>query len=142
MDETVRKTLQISAKRISFLNPKWDGFVKDLVLEVIRKLGVPAPNRSNVRAELYKHLLYEEGDKFKPHKDTEKIDGMFGTLVICLPSEHEGGEVYLQHGKDSLELSTATTSAYGYYYLAWYADVTHEIKPVRKGYRWVLTYNL
>lgn len=50
---------------------------------------------------------------------------MFGTLVICLPSEHTGGTVYLQHGKDSLELSTAETSAYGSYYLAWYTDVTH-----------------
>jgi hypothetical protein len=52
---------------------------------------------------------------------------MFGTLVICLPSEHTGGAVCLQHGKDSLDLSTAETSAYDSYYLAWYADVTHEV---------------
>ena len=52
---------------------------------------------------------------------------MFGTLIICLPSKHTGGAVCLQHGKDSMKLSTAETSAYGPYYLAWYADVTHEV---------------
>ncbi|KAH8754788.1 hypothetical protein F5883DRAFT_182551 [Diaporthe sp. PMI_573] len=30
VDETVRKTLQISAERISFQNPQWDGFVNKL----------------------------------------------------------------------------------------------------------------
>ncbi|KAF2785805.1 hypothetical protein K505DRAFT_261308 [Melanomma pulvis-pyrius CBS 109.77] len=143
VDETVRKTLQIGADRISFQNPQWDGFVHKLVQRVVHELGVPpAPRGSNVRAELYKHLLYEPGAMFKPHKDTEKNPGMFGTLVICLPSEHTGGAVCLQHGKDSLQLSTAETSAYDSYYLAWYADVTHEIKPVQTGYRWALAYNL
>ena len=52
---------------------------------------------------------------------------MIGTLVICLPSKHTGGAVFPKHGKDSLELSTAETSAYDFYYLAWYADVTHEV---------------
>lgn len=61
------------------------------------------------------------------YNSTEKDPGMFGTLVICLPSEHTGGTVCLQHGGKSLELSTAPTSAYGYYCLAWYTDVTHEV---------------
>lgn len=52
---------------------------------------------------------------------------MFGTLVICLPSEHTGGTVCLQHKGKSLELSTAETSAHNFYYLAWYTDVAHEV---------------
>jgi hypothetical protein len=70
VDETVRKTLQISAERISFQNPQWDGFVNKLVQRVVHELGVPpTPNGSNVRAELYKHLLYGPGAMFKPHKE-------------------------------------------------------------------------
>lgn len=53
---------------------------------------------------------------------------MFGTLVICLPSEHTGGEVRLQHGEESVSLSTAESSAFKSFYLAWYADVTHEVR--------------
>ncbi|KAM5347057.1 hypothetical protein ACJ41O_010062 [Fusarium nematophilum] len=92
VDETVRKTLEISAERISFRNPSWHDFVNDLAKRVVHELGVPsAPDGSNVRAELYKNLLYEPGAMFKAQKDTEKAPGMFGTLVICLPSEHTGG---------------------------------------------------
>ncbi len=70
VDETVRKTLQIGADRISFQNPQWDGFVNKFVQRVVHELGVPPPPRgSNVRAELYKHLLYEPGAMFKPHKE-------------------------------------------------------------------------
>lgn len=70
VDETVRKTLQIGAERISFQNPQWDGFVNKLVQRVAHELGVPpARNGTNVRAELYKHLLYKPGAMFKPHKE-------------------------------------------------------------------------
>lgn len=39
-------------------------------------------------------------------------------------------------------LASAAQSAFGYSYLAWYADVNHAIQPVTSGYRLVLTYNL
>ncbi|KAJ8121557.1 hypothetical protein ONZ43_g2019 [Nemania bipapillata] len=124
-------------------NPRWLEFVNDLVERVAHELGVPpAASESNIRAELYKSLLYEPGHMFKAHKDTEKAPGMFGTLVICLPSKHTGGIVCLQHGDDSMELATAENSEFSCSYLAWYTDVTHEIKPVETGCRWVLTYNL
>jgi hypothetical protein len=67
---------------------------------------------------------------------------MFGTLVICLPSAHTGGEVHLLHGGKEVALSTAPDSFSGLSALAWYSDVQHETKPVASGYRLVLTYNL
>ncbi|KAI9894349.1 MAG: hypothetical protein M1814_003105 [Vezdaea aestivalis] len=105
------------------------------------ELGV-ANASTNVRTEFYKMLLYEEGAMFKPHKDTEKVPGMFGTLVICLPSEHIGGAVRLQHGGKSINFETSENSAFSASYIAWYTDITHEITPLCEGYRWVLTYNL
>lgn len=64
---------------------------------------------------------------------------MFGTLIICLPSAHTGGEVVVQHcGKQR----TYATSVHAQSYICWYSDVTHEVRPVTSGYRWVLTYNL
>ncbi|KAI5861418.1 hypothetical protein GGS23DRAFT_576737 [Durotheca rogersii] len=144
VDETVRKTWEIGADKISFRNPAWSGFVNKLVERVAHELGVPraADGRFKIRAELYKNLLYEPGSMFRAHKDTEKVAGMFGTLVICLPSLHTGGAVCLQHGNESLRLSTEESSAFDCFYLAWYADVTHKIETVQTGHRWVLTYNL
>ncbi|KAK0708876.1 hypothetical protein B0T21DRAFT_247800, partial [Apiosordaria backusii] len=92
-----------------------------------------------VRAEIYKMLLYEKGALFKPHTDTEKIPGMFGTLVICLPSPHEGGDVVVTHCG---QRRVFKTSEFEQSFICWYSDVTHEVVPVTLGYRWVLTYNL
>lgn len=63
-----------------------------------------------VYAELYKLLLYEEGAFFMPHQDSEKAPGMFGTLIICLPSAHQGGELVLEHGRDKITFETSPTS--------------------------------
>lgn len=70
------------------------------------------------------------------------MPGMFATLVICLPSEHMGGEVYLRHGQKQRIFETGPVSAFGLSALAWYSDVQHEINPVTSGYRLVFTYNL
>ncbi|KAF2231683.1 hypothetical protein EV356DRAFT_569412 [Viridothelium virens] len=138
VDETVRKTWEIDAAKLSFKNPKWEKFVSTAVDTAAEDLGV----KDVVRGELYKLLLYEEGAMFKPHRDTEKVPGMFGTLVISLPSKHEGGELCLTHGKQVKTFKTADKSDFDLSILAWYADVIHEVKPVTSGYRLVLTYNL
>jgi len=64
---------------------------------------------------------------------------MFGTLVICLPSEHEGGDLALKHGgiTKAFKSSAAQPAMF-----CWYSDVSHEVLPVTSGYRWVLTFNL
>ncbi|KAH7305225.1 hypothetical protein B0I35DRAFT_483991 [Stachybotrys elegans] len=76
---------------------------------------------------------------FKAHTDTEKIPGMFGTLVVCLPSPHEGGDVVTKHAGKTKIFKTSTEQSS---FICWYSDVTHEVLPVISGYRWVLTYNL
>jgi len=76
-----------------------------------------------------------------PHKDTEKEIGMFGTLVITLPSDFEGGELIVSHLNTSKTFKPVNTE-YRSYYTAFYADCTHEIRPISRGYRLVLVYNL
>ena len=48
---------------------------------------------------------------------TEKAPGMFGTLVICLPSEYEGGAVVASHRGVSQVFEAAC--AFDYSYIAW-----------------------
>ncbi|KAF3009974.1 hypothetical protein E8E13_011285 [Curvularia kusanoi] len=138
VDESVRKTWELEASQIEFRNPAWAAFEQTLVRQATTDLGV----QIEASAQPYKLLLYEEGAFFKAHRDTEKAPGMFGTLVVCLPSEHTGGEVLLKHDEKRQTLHTAGTSAHEISALAWYSDVQHEIKPVMSGYRLVMTYNL
>ena len=45
---------------------------------------------------------------------------MFGTLVICLPSEHTGGAVCLKHGEKSARFDTSETSIFDATFIAWF----------------------
>jgi hypothetical protein len=138
IDTTVRKTWELDGSQFQCLNPAWTSYLNSLVKQAIEDLGVQV----KVYAEQYKLLLYEQGAFFKTHKDSEKVPGMFGTLVICLPSEHCGGDVFLVHGGKEQVLQTAPTSSFSLSMLAWYSDISHQVRPITSGYRLVLTYNL
>lgn len=141
VDTSVRKTWELSKEDFEMKNPAWNTYVQSILNKVGTGLGFHATSDS-ISAQLYKLLLYEPGAMFKAHQDSEKEQGMFGTLIIALPSKHEGGQVHLSHAGKTEVLTTATNSDYGYTYLAWFSDVVHEVKPVTSGHRLVLTYNL
>ena len=67
---------------------------------------------------------------------------MIGTLVVCLPSRHEGGDVHLSHAAKKQKFVTSTASDHDLTTLSWYSDVTHEVKEITSGHRLVLTYNI
>jgi hypothetical protein len=73
---------------------------------------------------------------------TEKAPGMFATLVVVLPSEFTGGEIYVSHGGEDKVFDSAEDSAFDTTILAWYTDVTHEVKEITSGYRLALSYHL
>ncbi|KAL8790514.1 MAG: hypothetical protein Q9195_006345 [Heterodermia aff. obscurata] len=141
VDTMVRNTWELNADQFELQNPTWQTTLDEALEQVAGALDVVG-GRNNIRAELYKLLIYNKGAFFDSHTDTEKAPGMFGTLVIALPSKHTGGDVQAKFGGQSLTLATAGSSAFGYSYLAWYSDVEHTVLPVISGHRLVLTYNL
>ncbi|HRI28818.1 MAG TPA: hypothetical protein PK715_12235, partial [Chitinophagales bacterium] len=101
---TVRSTWEIDAKKVAFQNEAWKPLLKEVIKEVKNGLGL---NNTKIKPKLYKLLIYQTGDFFLPHKDSEKEKGMFGTLVISLPSEHTGGELEVEFGgvKNKIDFS-------------------------------------
>ncbi|MEW7280738.1 hypothetical protein ABW636_19280 [Aquimarina sp. 2201CG1-2-11] len=140
-DDSVRNVWEIDADSISFNNPEWFPFLNTIVNQAKKGLGFEKQNV--VQTNLYKLLIYESGSFFLPHKDSEKEKGMFGTLVIGLPSKHIGGElkVSFDNRTQIVDFSEAYTT-YKLPYTAFFADCEHEIKPVTSGYRICLVYNL
>lgn len=118
VDESVRKTWELNSSQFTLQNPRWQQCMQGLVGRVANELGVVGGAKA-VRAELYKLLLYEEGAFFERHKDSEKASGMFGTLVVALPSSHQGGDVKTSFGTQERILKTAPASKFGFSYLAW-----------------------
>jgi len=94
-----------------------------------------------VSAELYKLLVYDRGGFFLAHRDTEKADGMFGTLVVTLPSTYRGGALRIRHAGREVTVDTNTVDPSELSCAAFYADCEHEALPVRAGNRICLVYN-
>jgi hypothetical protein len=94
-DRKVRDALQLKAEGDGFFI---EGFEPDSagILKTIQSELVPHdPN--TISAELYTVNIYTEGGHFAPHKDTPRGDDMFGTLVVCLPSQFRSGNLVLSH---------------------------------------------
>jgi hypothetical protein len=139
VDTDVRRVWQIEPSRFSLRNPDWAAQVGAMVKAAAERFAIDG----GVRHELYKLLIYESGSFFAPHRDTEKTPGMFATLVVCLPSRHEGGTLVVEHEGESARIEFGgPDSEFVTAWAAFYADCRHEITPVRSGYRVCLIYNL
>jgi hypothetical protein len=140
VDKSVRSAWEIDASELVFKGSRWNSFLDKILKNIKPQLGL---ENHNISAHLYKMLIYEKGDFFLPHKDSEKEKGMFGTLVIGLPSKHTGGELVVRfEGKEEVVDFSAASGDYKISYAAFYADCDHEIKPLTSGYRICLVYNL
>ncbi|MBF0133021.1 MAG: 2OG-Fe(II) oxygenase [Magnetococcales bacterium] len=138
VDTSVRRTWQIPADHVQIRGQRWTETLEAIVGQVTAGLGIG----QKISSELYKLLVYDEGSFFLNHRDTEKVDGMFATLVIVLPSLHGGGELIVRHRNRQVQLDLNCSSPSEVVFAAFYADCKHEVKPVTLGFRLVLIYNL
>jgi hypothetical protein len=140
VDTQVRRSWELDPEGFQLTNPKWEQLIESIVGDVRRELGLKGRKLS---ASIYKLLVYEKGDFFLPHRDGEKLDGMVATLVIALPSVHEGGELIVYHeGRQHEIVFAGAASGHELSFAAFYADCQHEIRSLRCGYRLCLVYNL
>ena len=138
-DESVRKSWQVDASDLVIESEAWAELLGKWLKQIAIDLGVDG----EIDARLYKLLLYGEGGHFKAHRDTEKLDAMFGTLIVALPSKHSGGTLWIRHaGEEQAVDFSAAEHAYDFQYVALFADCEHEVTPVTAGYRCCLVYNL
>lgn len=138
-DDSVRKCWQIDARDLDLTSVAWDAFITVALEKVKKDLGIEA----EVAALPYKLLIYEKGGHFLPHRDTEKLEAMFGTLIIALPSAHEGGALHIRHGGREVVVDFSGKANWrDFQFAALFADCEHEVKPVRSGHRCCLVYNL
>lgn len=138
IDTQVRRTWQIGADRVRIEGKHWTRTLDGIVSRVADGLGVAEP----IAAELYKLLIYDQGSFFVSHRDSEKVAGMFATLVVVLPSISTGGELVVRHKGREARLDLRCEDPSEAAFAAFYADCVHEVLPVTSGCRLALVYNL
>jgi hypothetical protein len=144
---------QIKPKNLEISNA--EKALESALQVVARDLGTEAEYK--IEASLYKLLLYEEGCFFARHRDNERLDGMFATLVLELPSEYEGAKLsvwspltpnekmtYTFNGGTNFAKKRRTRSSKkpGLHFAAFYADCYHEVSELASGNRCALIYHL
>ena len=138
LDKAVRDTSEISVDKVSVqINQQK---FNQMLTDMRKQLGLSED--TILTPHLHNLLIYGPGQFFKPHQDSEKLDGMVATLVIILPSPHIGGDLIVQHKQQSAHFESESLMPQSLKCAAFYADCRHEVEPVKQGYRIALTYNL
>lgn len=137
LDAGVRDTWAVPKSRVKIDHRRWNRTLLPVLDGLRADLGLPAG--SKLKAELHSMLVYAPGQFFLPHQDSEKADDMIGTLVVTLPASYKGGAFVVEHKGERV---TYRASKQRLSFVAFYADCQHEVRPVKEGYRIVLTYNL
>jgi hypothetical protein len=139
VDTSVRRVWRMTPDHFTLTNPEWQEFLQQTVRTIQEKLGL---EKQKLEAHLYDLLLYEPGSFFLPHRDGEKLDRMVATLVVVLPSSFQGGELIVRHEGEEQTIDFSGAGPFHIHWAAFYADCEHEVRPLRKGYRLCLVYNL
>lgn len=137
LDTSVRDTWEIAKSKIKIDERRWRAALSSSLERIAERLGL-GPG-AELRASLHNMLVYAPGQFFTTHQDSEKSDDMIATLVVTLPSDFSGGEIVIQHHEEKV---TFRGGGKRLGLIAFYADCHHEVRPVKSGYRIVLTYNL
>ncbi|HEY6341199.1 MAG TPA: 2OG-Fe(II) oxygenase [Bryobacteraceae bacterium] len=139
VDTSVRNVWQIAPSQVEISGKSWGANFENILSTVKAALGC---EDAIVSAKFYKLLVYSQGGFFLAHRDTEKTAGMFGTLVVTLPSAYRGGALRITHGTREVTIETDAADPSEVSYAAFYADCEHEVLPVHAGERVCLVYNL
>ncbi|OJJ41693.1 hypothetical protein ASPWEDRAFT_179400 [Aspergillus wentii DTO 134E9] len=121
------------------------------ILENIEQILLPSISTADenalqfrkLSADLYKLNVYSgPTGLFRKHVDTPRSANQVGSLVVCLPSPFEGGNLLVRHQEHEVNFDWGPASDLSIQWAAFYSDCEHEIKTITKGDRVTLTYNL
>ena len=144
-DESVRKGKEVKADRLDIKFVVRDYIHGDKFID-IRETSVPRfiarwlrVPFDCVRLGCSKLALYEVGGHFSTHRDTNRGPEHVATLLVSVPSEYEGGEfvLTLPTGEEKVWAPAGKPE-----FFAFHADLEHVVKPVTKGLRASLQYDV
>ena len=141
VDITVRNSFQLDPSQFEIKNDLFSTQLDKIIQKKIKSdLGLEG---AKICGKIYKLLIYETGGKFEEHKDTEKEDNMFGTLIVQLPSVFTGGDLVVKHLQSSKTFENSSKGSSTHCkFVAHYASCPHQLNEVTSGYRAALIYSL
>ncbi|KID97864.1 2OG-Fe(II) oxygenase superfamily protein, partial [Metarhizium majus ARSEF 297] len=128
----------LDANKFALHHPNWPSFLQALCDQVSRNLGI----NTRVTAKPFQMHIYEAGNvpsitEHSPLKDERP--GMFGLMLLCLPSGHEGGEITMTcPDMDKMRLRTSECHSFA----CFYPQSLCEVAEVHSGFLWLLVFDI
>ncbi|KAI0713849.1 hypothetical protein C8Q76DRAFT_693642 [Earliella scabrosa] len=117
------------------------------LIDAIRATLLPRDDElDHVDAVLHELNVYGPDASLRPQQDSPPAANVFGSMVVILPTPHEGGSLLLRHDGsewsiDSADILCNSESSTRVAFVAFFSDVEHEVMPVTSGHRVTLTYH-
>ncbi|CAM6099340.1 unnamed protein product [Calypogeia fissa] len=126
---------QVDACKVTF--PRTRNFlstVQSLAVVAVRGLGLDG-ERVQLEVRVKKLFLYETGGPVTFHRDTQKEERIFATLMLQLPTEggYAGVELLVKHGDEEKELNCHNKSKIWFWYTISFADCLLELRKIASG---------
>ena len=132
-NEEIRASNEIPASQVT-LHPAFLELIQKAVDQMSLQLWQP----TKVRPQLYKVLLYQQGDHFEDHIDNSHTANMIMTLSVELPTSD-----VTQGGNLVIEGTTVPHPQSGQMGLTlFYQDAKHKVTEVRRGRRITLVFDV
>lgn len=139
VDEEYQKSYFLPSNKYECsFNPLESGLSKTIV-----NFLIPDKKR-DICLEKYHLNFYEKGNFFKVHRDTSRGPDIFGTLVLCLPSDFTGGNLVLEpypRGKVVIDWSKLSRERC-IQWIAFFGDIPHYMEKILSGNLITITYKL
>ena len=130
-------SLVLSADKVVFDNPAWQPYVQGLCDTVQHHLGATCWSRLVLR-----NLLLTGEERSRWPSCQEDVEKGFGTVMITLPSTHEGAVVSLTRGSQTQTVDSAPSRRYGTTCAAWYNGTAYDCTAVTSGVFLALIYDM
>ncbi|KAM6520735.1 hypothetical protein FSOLCH5_005515 [Fusarium solani] len=127
---------ELDQAQFQLTNPAWPGFLQIVAGDVANTLDIGGV--SSVPRHL---MLYGPGPIPRQDSPRENTTDIIGTLVIFLPSEHQGANVNLSIETMSFCFSPASSSALDVSAISWLQGVKCEVDDLTSGYRLAITFS-
>ncbi|CAD6885701.1 unnamed protein product [Tilletia controversa] len=144
VDNSIRSCWQLDSSKVKLQHPGWAAGIQKAESFIAEKFIVAG---TPITLHLRKLLLQKADGALAKHRDTEKEDRTFATMIIQLPSAHKGGQLQVfNDGSEDPVIhdfgAAAGTAEYQCNYAVHYADAEHAVQPITEGYRLALVYSV
>ncbi|KAF4954790.1 hypothetical protein FGADI_5088 [Fusarium gaditjirri] len=134
-DNKTQNVWELNRTQFDLINPAWPSCLDRIAQEVTKDLGI-----ENALLSPKNLTLQGPGPIAEQDQSLEQSEHVVGHISVCLPSEHQGGDIGVSLGGRRKTVSTAASSALDLSAIGWIFPAHRLAAELVSGYRLTISY--